>query len=325
MRLDRLRAMVTTISVDGTSPIADAAAARWGLPRGCARHVRTGASSVFAADGGYLRLVSAADRPVRAGQAVADVMTALKHFGAPVIAPRPSLGGRLVEPIDTELPCVGLVHATLVEAAPGRLVDLDEVTVVQAEQWGSAMAELHHAGRSMSGVALPTWFDIVQQALTWVPCDTELGDVAGRLLERCVAAFGQPRTLVHGDPQADNASWASTGPVFFDLDDASVAWGAVDLAMAVRDLHPIDAFDRPICSTPIGTAVLRGYRAIVDFDDDQEQSMPLVQRLSSIVTYGRLKAVLATPEGEQEPDWLCDIRGRLQNLAQRLRRALTAA
>ena len=34
MRLDRLAALVATVGPDRTSPVADAAAARWGLPPG---------------------------------------------------------------------------------------------------------------------------------------------------------------------------------------------------------------------------------------------------------------------------------------------------
>ena len=70
MRLDRLAALVASVGPDGTSPVADAAAARWGLPAGTARYVRTSATCVYAAGGGYLRLVPATERSLRDVRAV---------------------------------------------------------------------------------------------------------------------------------------------------------------------------------------------------------------------------------------------------------------
>lgn len=93
MRLDRLAALVATVGPDGTSPVADAAAARWGLPAGTARYVRTSATCGYAAGGGYLRLVPAAERPLRDVQAVAGVGAALAAAGAPVVSPRPRRSG----------------------------------------------------------------------------------------------------------------------------------------------------------------------------------------------------------------------------------------
>lgn len=324
MRLDRLLGLVATVGPDGTSPLADAAASRWGMPAGSARYVGTSATFVFAVVGGYLRLVPVADRPVNACKAVAAVTTAMGLAGAPVAVPRPSRTGSLVELLQTGPAGVGAVHAMLVEAAPGRrLVEPADLTVHQAEQWGRAIAELHRAGRSVDGSRLPTVFDVVADVLSPVSADTQLIDAIGAVVDHCVAALGPPLTLVHGDPQVDNAGWSSRGPVFYDLDDAAMSWALTDLAMAVRDSQPIDRLDTPATNSPIGRALLRGYRDVTDLDADQERAIPLVQRLAAAVSYGRLSAVLAAPDLGYAPGGAQDLRNRLRGLADRLRRALT--
>jgi Ser/Thr protein kinase RdoA (MazF antagonist) len=321
MRLDRLLALAATVGADGTSPLADAAAALWGMPAGSARYVGTSATFVFAAGDGYLRLIPMADRPVDAWQAVAEVTAAMGRAGAPVAVPRPTRTGALVESLQTT--AVGAVHAMLIEAAPGRrLAEPSKLTVHQAEQWGRAIAELHRVGGSVEHSRLPTVFDVVADVLSPVSADTQLIDVAGSVLHDCVAALGPPLTLVHGDPQVDNAGWSTDGPVFYDLDDASVSWAVTDLAMAVRDTQPIDRLDTPATSSPIGRALLRGYRDVAGLDADQERAIPLVQRLGAAIGYGRLSAVLAAPGLGHEPDGPRDLRKQLRALADRLRGAL---
>ena len=69
MTLAEIHALARTLGDAGRSPVADAAAAAWGLPAGAARHVRSSACHVFAvphtAVGSvYLRLVPDSARVV---------------------------------------------------------------------------------------------------------------------------------------------------------------------------------------------------------------------------------------------------------------------
>ena len=139
MRLDRLAALVAVVDLRGGGPLIHAAAGRWGLAGDSARYVRTSATCVYAVDGGYLRLGPLADRPLESVRAAASVTAALARDGAPVVAPRPSTAGRLVEVVASGVPGVGDVSAMLVDAAPGSGRELEDLTRPDIERWGHAV------------------------------------------------------------------------------------------------------------------------------------------------------------------------------------------
>jgi hypothetical protein len=71
--------------------------------------------------------------------------------------------------------------------------------------------------------------------------------------------------------------------------------------MAVRDAQPIDALDTPVTASPVGQALLVGYRTQVPLAADEIRLVPVLQRLSAAVTYGRLRAALS-PDAVVEPN-----------------------
>jgi Ser/Thr protein kinase RdoA (MazF antagonist) len=314
MRLDRLAALVATVAPDGTSPVADAAGARWALPPGTARYVRTSATCVYAAGGGYLRLLPAAERPFREVRAVTGAWVALARAGAPVVAPRPSVSGRWVEVVPGR---TGDLTATYVDAAPGPEDDPDRSGF---ERLGRAIALFHRAGRSVDRAEVPSWPDVVRATVGRCG-DHAVAAAIEPVLHRCAETLGPPDVLAHGDPQPDNAGWAAGDPVLFDLDDLAVSWAVADLAMAVRDAQPIDALDAPVTGTAAGRSLLHGYRSVAELGPDEERAVPLVQRLSAAVTYARLR-IATEPERSAAPDWLAALHDRLDAIADRLRAAL---
>jgi Ser/Thr protein kinase RdoA (MazF antagonist) len=314
MRLDRLAGLVATVGPDGTSPVADAAAARWGLPSGTARYVRTSATCVYAAGGGYLRLVPAAERALRDLRAVAAVGTQLAAAGAPVVSPRPSRAGRWVETVPSP---AGDLYVTYVDAAPGAV---ENTGGSGFERLGRTIARLHQAGRAVDRTDIPSWPEVVRDVVRRCG-DSEVAVATEPVLRRCVEALGPPDVLAHGDPQPDNAGWGPGDPVLFDLDDVAVSWAVADLAMAVRDAQPIDMLAVPVTGTRAGAALLRGYRSLAEFGPEQERAVPLVQWLSVAVTYARLR-IATGPERAAAPDWLGALHDRLVATADRLRDAL---
>jgi Ser/Thr protein kinase RdoA (MazF antagonist) len=317
MRLDRLAALVATVRPDRTSALADVAASRWGLPVGAARYVRTSAAAVFATPAGYLRLLPAPEQPRAAVEAVARASAALAVAGAPVAGPRPSTAGALVE---TFAAGSNGLRAVLVAAAPGRYRELPDLDERDAVRWGRALARLHTAGRRVDGTGLPTWPAVVERGVATTG-DRELVDAVGALVARCTAALGPPGTLVHGDPQPDNAAWSSSGPTFFDLDDACVSWPMVDLATAVRDVQPLDVIDLAATESPVGRALIRGYRQQAVLTAEEEHAAAPLQRLSAALTCARLLVATAAPT-PAELDWLTALRIRLRSTADLLRTAV---
>lgn len=323
MQLARLAALAASVRDDGSSPVADEAGLLWTVPAGTARYVRTSAAFVLATPGGYLRLTPVRDRALGEARTNVRVAAALAAAGAPVTAPLPSTSGRLVEVFEPGLPDVGRMHASLIASAPGRYLELADLGEADLLGWGRSLARVHQAGRSVDASALAAWPDAVVGGVGSVAPDAELLDAVGLAGERCLALLGPPTTLVHGDPQPDNAAWGPGGPVFFDLDDMALSWPLADAAMAVRDAQPIDCLDRPATDSAVGQALLRGYREVADLDFGEERAVSSLQRLSAAATYGRLMLALRGPaHGGRGPAWLGALHDRLTGVAQSLRAAL---
>ena len=251
-------------------PVADAAASLWGLPPGSARWWRSSACHVFASGAGYLRLVPAEVRSASSFAAIAKLMADLAGRGLRVVAPLPSVDGRLTETVETPL---GEMHAMLLAAAPGEQIDVDDLTPDLVRSWGAALAHLHDAspGRDL------------ERDLGLFGELSELDDreLAEDLLGRLARVPRDDIGLVHGDFELDNLAWSGGNPTAFDFDDAAVSWRAADVAIAVRDLGDRDAFIagyrtvRPLDVRHLGlfaraqaaSSMVRAQQALVDAGD----------------------------------------------------------
>jgi Ser/Thr protein kinase RdoA (MazF antagonist) len=322
LRLSVLRKLVETVRPDGTSAVADSAAAAWAIPPGRARHVRTSAAHVFSVPehSAYLRLTPVEASPLARADKIAEAAAELAGWGAPVACPRAGRDG-LVPVIDSP---VGPLSACLVEAARGPSFEVDDLSPEQLRHWGRAIAEMHEAGAGISRAGLPRWTELITHAAAGLPNQTSLAFTAEGIADRLGEMLGPPDILGHGDPQPDNLTWTANGPLFFDLDDASSSWAIADLAMAIRDVQPVDQLDHPATSTAQGMLLLRGYREVRALEDAAERTVPTLQRGQALMTYGRLRASLDAAEAD-EPIWLAALRRKLESIASRLHIALANA
>ena len=243
LRLSVLRKLVETVRPDGTSGIADSAAAAWEIPPGRALHVRTSAAHVFSIpeNSAYLRLTPLEVPSLAGVDAIAEAGAALAGRAAPVARPRTGRDG-LVTVVDSP---VGPLSACLIDAARGPSFEVDELSPEQLRHWGRAIAEMHEAGIGISRTELPRWTDLITRAAAGQPGQTRLALSAADISDQLGELLGPQDILGHGDPQPDNLAWTASGPLFFDLDDASSSWAIADLSMAIRDVQPLDQLDHP--------------------------------------------------------------------------------
>lgn len=318
--LSVLRTLVEGVRRDGTSAIADAAAAAWHIPPGQARHVRTSAAHVFEVPqhSAYLRLMPISACP--SARSVARASLAISERGAPVATPRPGRDGLVAVVMSP----VGPMHASLIDTAEGPSIELADLDPEQVRRWGRTIAEMHEAAAAIGCSELPRWTDLVTGAGAAIPGQQWPPDIAQEVCDWLKPLLGPPDLLGHGDPQPDNLAWTPTGPVFFDLDDVSGSWAIADLAMAIRDVQPIDQLERPATWSPQGRMLLRGYREVRTLDSAAEHAVPALQRGQALLTYGRLQVALDAPQAG-EPAWVASLRQKLQLTASRLRQALASA
>jgi Ser/Thr protein kinase RdoA (MazF antagonist) len=324
LKLSEIAGLRRTVDAAWRSPIADSAAAAWGLPAGAARFWRSSASHVFVVPAGamdesaapdartaYLRFVPAGTRQADALERAAAVMSAWADAGVPVVRPIVSLGGRSTERVVTEY---GELVAMLVPAASGDELDLDDLTDDMASVWGAALAGLHTTSDRVglmplreSSVGAPSGVD--PGAGAW---DAELMAVAVEVAAVIAAldATTHERGVIHGDFELDNLRFTAEGPTFFDVDEARIDWFAADVALATRDLTGVtlDGESRP----ELLAGFLRGYRSIRAFSAEEEASLALFGVAASVGLALDVLEALDLDEQHDDPDWLVELRGALR-------------
>lgn len=314
LRLSEIARLRRTVDAGWRSPVADAAAAAWGLPAGAARFWRSSASHVFVVPAGvpgapgaqaaYLRFVPAGSRQADALERAAGVMSAWADAGVPVVRPMPSRDGRATERVVTEH---GELVAMLVPAASGDELDLDELTDAAASVWGAALGRLHTTSVSVGPAP-------VSGAVVDAPPvdDAELAHAAD-VIAAAIATLDSSthsRGVVHGDFELDNLRFTADGPSFFDVDEARVDWFAADVALATRDLTgtTLDGEPRP----ELLAAFLRGYRTERAFSVEEEASLAMFGVAASLGLAADVHEALDLDEQHDDPDWLVELRGTLR-------------
>ncbi|MBX9246191.1 phosphotransferase [Actinotalea ferrariae] len=323
-----------TVDETWRSPVADAVAAAWGRPPGAARWWRSSATHVVvlpASDDvprAYLRFAPADVVPRESVETVARLTTALVEDGLAIAPLLPSADGDVVT-VATDL---GPVHATCVLAARGSELDLDELTDARARTWGGVVAAFHDATDRVAVLApdvvhaLPTLGARLAAAAETL---AGLGDVEAAVAARTVGDRLAGRddgpgttTVVHGDLELDNLAWDGDAVTVFDLDEATRAPHAVDLAHALRDL--VEAGRPRPGLRRLHEAVVTGYLARRPALEPELADLPLLHAALAAVSAGRVASVLA--EGLDLPDdVLPDLRTRLAGLLAGHRRDLLAA
>ncbi|MGW0611385.1 phosphotransferase enzyme family protein [Streptomyces sp. NPDC002788] len=310
--IDRLK---QTVSETWDSPVADQVAAQWGYPAGTARWWRSSASHVFVLpDHGrrrYLRFVPGSYRGAKPLTAVAELMARLNDGGSAVVRPVPAESGALTVTVATGL---GVMHAMVVEPAPGEEVDVTELTESQARHWGQTLAQLHRDAAGL-GAGLPESFSELPDIGELLADDTTLAEATARLAD---LTSDLPRTqdcwgVVHGDFELDNMAWEDGRPIAYDFDEVAVSWYAADIAYAVRDLT--DHTGRPATGHRARfDAFLDGYRSVRRFDDEDFARLPLFAGLQAAASLVRITRALGEPS-EDQPEWLAELRNDLTDMA----------
>jgi Ser/Thr protein kinase RdoA (MazF antagonist) len=312
------------------SPIADAAAARWGYPPGHARWWRSSSSHVFvlpAQDGVrsaecFLRLMPDNRHDFAQVAEIVRLMQDAAMSGVRVAAVEPSRRGGVVESVETDL---GVMNAMVVRRAPGDTVDVDELTVAQARAWGDALGVLHdRVGTSTR--SLPATYSALHDSTDHVRDDPDLAGTIGRIVDaldvvpRDPAWFG----VGHGDFELDNLAWIDDAPTAFDFDDAGRTWFVGDIADAVRDLtfrgRPVESHRERF------DAFVAGYRGRRDLPDAHVALLPLFAAAGVAARLVDLRqALIPDPAVGPESDSLAALRVRLTGVVERDRAELLSA
>jgi Ser/Thr protein kinase RdoA (MazF antagonist) len=306
-----------TVSADDVSPIANLIASRWVDPAASVRAWRASGNFVFQVTSSqgidsFLRFNHASERTVEAIESELAFIERAANGGIRTAQALPSLDGKLVESVLTEM---GTFHAVLFRRLEGEEREIDSLGEEGFEAWGQLMARLHTVGAGPR-LARPTWRDHVESALEWIPADDQFTRAELEAVSRTMGeldpnegTFG----LIHFDLEQDNIMWAET-PGLIDFDDSAYYPFAADIAFAMPDLWD----DRPgniDLSAPQLVAFIRGYRSIRTLEESELVRLPLYLRLHNLVLIARLTRALSEPI-ENPPEWTTKLRAKLEQAIQ---------
>jgi Ser/Thr protein kinase RdoA (MazF antagonist) len=317
--LPEIARIAATVDPSWRSPVADAIAHAWGIAPGAARWLRSSATHVFVVPPDldprgvlFVRFVPASLRTVRDLEAPARLLGAWSEHGG-TVAPLPSAGSLLVETVPTPL---GTMHATVVPAAPGVELQLEDLTSPLAQSWGAALARLHRDAPPLVAADEPPPLDL--DALDDDP------DVlaAARAVLAEIDRADHPRGTLHGDFELDNLRWTDGHPTAFDADEMRTGPFVQDVAAAVRDLVG-DAPGR-VDHSALLADFLTGYRSVRHLTDDEVAALELHSAAVAIRGLVALRHVEVDARADDAP-WVVELRATLADHHRDLRARVLAS
>lgn len=270
----------------------------------------------------FLRLSFDQDNSIEQIKAELAFMQYLQSNGFPTVTPIQSNNKKLIETLKTP---DGTYIAVVFNAANGINLDEDTITEKQMEAWGKSLASLHCLSKKYEPVSdrRKSWLDTIQfmeSVLKKHPEEElalqELSELTTWLQSLSTAkdVFG----LIHYDFQLDNLFFEEDKDPYFsviDFDDAMYHWYALDIVTALDDFI-VD--DNPQ-SKLLVHSFLKGYRTVMDLENDVVAQFPQFQRYANLYKYARLLKSLDYGEINDTPPWFNDLKVKLVHVADKLR------
>ena len=310
MKLSLMKRFFDTVE-DKRSPLLDEIAGRW---FGSCEALTYRASANFVArvvnEGAthFLRFNHESERSLGHIGAELRYVNHLLDRGINANVPVPSLSGKLIESVDTDM---GVFHAVMFKEVPGVHIESDDLDFNGFRLWGQALARVHEAGEDHEISGAPSWADHMD-AVKAIETDNPVLCTEIRKLEKVLASYQQSGNigLIPYDFEMDNIKWVGDSSGLMDFDDFCYHWHAADIAFALRDLFgdKISEFD-PNDSRFM--SFIAGYREVKGMPGEELERIPVFIRLHNLHMYTRIKRALESEV--EETDWVINLRGKLRS------------
>lgn len=282
-----------------TPKLAQRAAGRWGAIDDVPMALHSVQNFVYAielpAQPAILRLTHESHRASEEIGAELDWMFDLITRRLPVAPPLRSLGGKLVETLDS---AHGRFFATCFERLSGIAPDPKNPALWSEkmfEQLGATMARLHQASVDADWtdkkLARRSWRDesAVRNFHSYVPiAETSVHRAFDRVLAqldslpRARESYG----LIHADLNHANFFITPNELNIFDFDDSCYSWFAYDLIVPIFHFPTLDQPEMDAGARSALNSLLLGYERVRPFDPAWLEWLPLFLKWRDLITYG---------------------------------------
>ncbi|MEM7125526.1 MAG: phosphotransferase [Chloroflexota bacterium] len=314
MKLSTMQEIVSTVSEEWESPLANEILQHWETDGEPAKYWRSSTNFVFFFNRGdhVLRFNHVDERAVETIQAEIDHVNALIDKGIPAAKPVLSLAGNYVESVATEH---GLFHASAFHTLAGQQLEIEELMPEQFARWGETLGDLHNASSYPAGwrPVRPSWEDHLAFVTDVLPPNEEAALRTAESLMNQLQALPineQSFGLIHYDFELDNILWHEGQPGIIDFDDCAWYWFVADFALALGDLFD-DSVGKVDLQNDSFRHFVEGYRRVRPMDDEELAWMPLFVQLDHLNTFAKLHRALTPINPNGELPWMPDLRDKL--------------
>jgi Ser/Thr protein kinase RdoA (MazF antagonist) len=316
MRFTTLWSLDRTVDpATGMSPIANSLAAHWDHDPESVRFFRSSANFIYRVSRdsrpAWLRIAAASERSRPGIEGELDLLAWLDETGIPVVRPIPARSGDLVVSHDTVM---GPFHAVLFDHLDGDIRDLDTLSLVEIERWGSTVGRLHTTFASVPETFRTRsagWqgaLEAVESGTLTVPSVVQREADRLRAVLRDLPTTPDVYGLIHTDLELDNLVWNDGEVAILDFDEFGMGWYMLDIAKALTDLLR----EGENAQSPRVAAFIGGYRQQHALGDDMLALLPEFFALSEFRSYVSLVRAIDIEPEDAEVEWMRSLTHRIR-------------
>ena len=267
----------------------------------------------------YLRFAINDERSMKQIESEIEFIGYLYAQGYPVSCPLKSKKGELIETVEHD----GYVYyGSVFPGMAGMYPDYSKINDVYFENLGKSLAGLHNLSENFKPLNQrddwKIWLDRSKTALS-----ESVNEVtAVTKLEKLVETFETLQVtennfgLIHYDFEYDNLFFDKDSATFsvIDFDDCHYHWYVMDIVNAVNDIR--DATGER-CDKALDL-FLSGYKSLRNIDGHIYNNSFLFERYSNLIKYARIKRSIHDSNFEKDPDWLEELRPKLEFMCEEL-------
>jgi Ser/Thr protein kinase RdoA (MazF antagonist) len=312
--------------VKDTFTIAESILGNWRYDAGSLRYWRASTNFVYRfqrhGEGYFLRFINDEENTAGQIQAEIDFLQYLDEHRYPAAIVVPSRNGKLMETVDTPL---GTCFAVVFREVSGAWLNFEQMNEEEFTGWGKALGELHRLSMKYkpAGPVRGSWKDrleFIRKVLSDFPEESAAEQELEQLKAWLDSLPAAPENygLIHYDFQQDNVFLDPVSGQYniIDFDDAQYHWYVMDISAALEDVGEL-----PDDRVEAGRrCFFAGYRSVCAIDEVLFQQLPLFQRYADMYRFARIMRSLKDSDVENPPEWLIQLKPRLQGRCDSLRK-----
>jgi len=263
----------------------------------------------------FLRFAPSEEKSKESILAELEFITYLRNNGFSAVDTIFSKNGNELEEVNTPW---GTYYVVAFKKVCGKPLDQVQLTDDIIYGWGKALAKLHKLSSEYTPIYnhrsdwkdIMNWMeDVLSDFPEEVAAKKELYLLKDYFLKLPVTKdnFG----LIHFDFEFDNVFYDEVTKTFtpIDFDDAMYHWYGLDIDQvldSIEDELPEEQVE------PATNLFINGYRSEFHISDDMIKLLPVFRRYINL--YGYIRVLRSIEEKwNNEPDWIADLRTRLEN------------